>query len=90
MKSIPVRIGILKCWFLEERGKPQNPKKSLLKQVGRTSFLGPGRRVFPPPVFVFLRRRPNAVIMTGLSQAAHQQGREPTTNSTHIRDSRES
>ena len=65
VKSIPVRIGILKCWFLEERGKPQNPKKSLLKQVGRTSFLGPGRRVFPPPVFVFLRRRPNAVIMTG-------------------------
>ena len=25
VKSIPVRIGILKCWFLKERGKPQNP-----------------------------------------------------------------
>lgn len=49
MKSIPVRNRILKCWFLEERGKPRNLKKRLLKQVARKSFLGPGSRVFPPP-----------------------------------------
>ena len=41
--SCPDRVGIWKCWFVDEWGKPENPEKNL-----------------------------------------SEQGREPTTNSTHI------
>ena len=29
----PDRIGIWKCWFTEERGKPEYPEKNLSEQV---------------------------------------------------------
>ena len=58
----------------EPKEKPFEPSFSVLDLVSSL-----------PRVFVFLRKRPNTVIMTGPARAAQQQGREPTTNSTHLR-----
>ena len=38
---VPDRIGIWKCWFFEERGKPKYPEKNLSEQERTNNKLNP-------------------------------------------------